>query len=181
MLNFESGIAGLTPGQVALWGFRSGDRGTHTSRTIMLDDLSHLLDAVPGDAVREEYADAVMARNCLGKRTAGLHAAAGTLGAGAGDSVRLALLGIVFKSADLPESYPQARFCLWLKKNGIYEQVCAAAGPDSPIIHVFVPKSRADAHGRAAAALRGGSHPGRQAGRAEDPSRQARQRHAAHA
>ena len=62
----------------------------------------------------------------LGKRAAGLHAAAGTLGAGAGESVRLALLGIVFKSADLPESYPQARFCLWLKRNGIYEQVCAA-------------------------------------------------------
>ena len=62
----------------------------------------------------------------LGKRAAGLHAAAGTLGAGAGDSVRLALLGIVFKSADLPESYPQARFCLWLKKNGFYENVRAA-------------------------------------------------------
>ena len=61
----------------------------------------------------------------LGKRAAGLHAAAGTLGAGAGDSVRLALLGIAFKSADLPESYPQARFCIWLKKNGIYERVCA--------------------------------------------------------
>ena len=69
-LNFESGIAGLPPGQAALWGFRSGDRGTHTSRTIMLDELSHLLDAVPGDAVREDYADAVMAHNCLGKRTA---------------------------------------------------------------------------------------------------------------
>ena len=62
----------------------------------------------------------------LGKRAGGLHAAAGTLGAGAGDSVRLALLGIVFKSADLPESYPQARFCIWLKKNRIYKQVCAA-------------------------------------------------------
>ena len=62
----------------------------------------------------------------LGKRAAGLHAAAGTLGAGAGDSVRLALLGIVFKSADLPESYPQARFCLWLKRNGFYENVRAA-------------------------------------------------------
>ena len=62
----------------------------------------------------------------LGKRAAGLHAAAGTLGAGAGDSVRLALLGIVFKAADLPEGYPQARFCIWLKKNGIYERVCAA-------------------------------------------------------
>ena len=62
----------------------------------------------------------------IGKRAAGLHAAAGTLGAGASDSVRLALLGIVFKSADLLESYPQTRFCIWLKKNGIYEQVCAA-------------------------------------------------------
>ena len=62
----------------------------------------------------------------LGKRAAGLHAAAGTLGAGAGDSVLLALLGIVFKSAGLPQSYPQARFCLWLKKNGIYERIRAA-------------------------------------------------------
>ncbi|MCY3759978.1 MAG: BREX system P-loop protein BrxC [Gemmatimonadetes bacterium] len=58
----------------------------------------------------------------LGRRGQGLHAAAGTLD-GAGDSVRLALLGIVFKSAGLPESYPQARFCLWLKKNSIYDQV----------------------------------------------------------
>jgi len=62
----------------------------------------------------------------LGKRAAGLRAAAGTLGAGAGDSVRLALLGIIFKSAGLPESFPQARFCLWLKKHGAYEQVSAA-------------------------------------------------------
>lgn len=62
----------------------------------------------------------------LGKRGYGLHAAAGTLGAGTGDSVRLTLLGIVFKSAELPESFPQARFCLWLKKNDIYDQVCAA-------------------------------------------------------
>ena len=61
----------------------------------------------------------------LGRRGDGLHAAAGTLGAGAGGSVRLALLGIVFKSAGLPESFPQARFSLWLRKSGIYEQVRA--------------------------------------------------------
>ena len=60
-LNPEAGIAGLTPGQSALWGFRSGDVGTHTSRTIMLDELSHLLGAVPGNAVRDDYADAVIA------------------------------------------------------------------------------------------------------------------------
>jgi len=36
----------------------------------MLDELSHLLDAVPRPALREDYADAVMEQNCLGKRTA---------------------------------------------------------------------------------------------------------------
>ena len=69
-LNFESGITTLTGSQVKVWGFRSGDRGTHTSRTIMLDELSHLLDAAPGEVSREDYADAVMEHNCLGKRTA---------------------------------------------------------------------------------------------------------------
>ena len=59
----------------------------------------------------------------LGRRGNGLRAAAGTLGSGAGDSVRLALLGIVFKSAGLPAGYPQARFCLWLKRRDIYERV----------------------------------------------------------
>ena len=69
-LNFEAGIARLTPDQSALWGFRSGARGTHTSRTIMLDELSLLLDTVPEDATRDNYAHAVMPHNCLGKRTA---------------------------------------------------------------------------------------------------------------
>ena len=62
----------------------------------------------------------------LGRRGQGLHAAAGTLGAGAAESVRLALLGILFRSRNLPESYPQARFCLWLKKNGHYDRVSQA-------------------------------------------------------
>ena len=68
-LNFESGIASLSPNQASLWGFRSGDRGTHTSRTIMLDELAQLLRAVPGEASRVEYARAVTSGNCLGKRT----------------------------------------------------------------------------------------------------------------
>lgn len=58
-----------------------------------------------------------------GKRHGGLHAAAGKLGAGAGDKVRLALLGIVFKSKDLPEQYNQAQLVLWLKREGILETV----------------------------------------------------------
>ena len=69
-LNFEPGIAGLPPKLATLWGFRSGERGTHTSRTIMLDELSQLLDAAPGEASRRDYAQAVTEGNCLGKRTA---------------------------------------------------------------------------------------------------------------
>ena len=57
------------------------------------------------------------------KRHGGLHAASGTLGAGASGSVRLALLRIVFKSVGLPESYSAARFVMWLKSEGIYDSV----------------------------------------------------------
>ena len=78
------------------------------------------LAQLPND-VREKLIEL----STLGRRADGLHAVAGTLGTGASDSVRLALLGIVFKSAELPEGYPQARFCLWLKKNGLYDQVRA--------------------------------------------------------
>lgn len=54
-----------------------------------------------------------------GKRYGTLHAAAGKLGAGAGDKVRLALLGIVFKSKGLPEQFNQAQFVLWMQREGI--------------------------------------------------------------
>jgi hypothetical protein len=57
------------------------------------------------------------------RRHGGLHAASGTLGASASGSVRLALLRIIFKSAGLPEQYPIARFVMWLKHEGIYEEV----------------------------------------------------------
>lgn len=57
------------------------------------------------------------------KRYGGLHAASGTLGAGSSESVRLALLSIIFKSVDLPEQYPVARFMMWLKNEEIYETV----------------------------------------------------------
>ena len=58
-----------------------------------------------------------------GKRLGGLHAGGGKLGAGAGESVRLALLGIVFRSAGLPQDYAAARFVLFLKKNGFLDPV----------------------------------------------------------
>lgn len=58
-----------------------------------------------------------------GKRYGALHAAAGKLGTGANDKVRLALLGIVFKSKGLPEQYNQAQFILWMKREGILDVV----------------------------------------------------------
>ncbi len=53
------------------------------------------------------------------KRAGGLHAAAGTLGAGAGDSIRLELLGVIFKSVGLPEQYARAGFLMWLREEGL--------------------------------------------------------------
>lgn len=58
-----------------------------------------------------------------GKRHGSLHAAAGKLGAGAGDKVRLALLGIVFKSKGLPEQYNQAQLVLWMQREGLLAAV----------------------------------------------------------
>lgn len=57
------------------------------------------------------------------KRHGGLRSAGGTLGSGAGDSVRLALLGVVFGAVDLPTSYPLARFVMWLQREGVYDAV----------------------------------------------------------
>ena len=45
---------------------------------------------------------------------------------GGGESVRLAVLSIVLASRGLPEAMPQALFCMWLQKSGIFEQVKAA-------------------------------------------------------
>ncbi|MGS2724906.1 BREX system P-loop protein BrxC [Porticoccus sp. GXU_MW_L64] len=60
----------------------------------------------------------------------GLHAASGTLGQGASDWVRSALLGIMFKSAGLPELYHLARFVIWLRQQGIEDQVRQAVEDD---------------------------------------------------
>jgi len=57
------------------------------------------------------------------KRQGGLHAAAGTLGAGAGDNVRLEVLRIIFRSVCLPEDYARACFVMWLRHEGLEEPV----------------------------------------------------------
>ncbi|ALY39435.1 MULTISPECIES: BREX system P-loop protein BrxC [Pseudomonas] len=102
---------------------------------------SHLAKMLRALWTNQEFSDGVAARDIAdlpqeikdhfkelsiqAKRHGGLHAASGTLGAGANNNVRLALLNIVFKSAGLPEQYHQARFVLWLHKQGIFDQVKA--------------------------------------------------------
>ncbi len=50
-------------------GFRLGAKGTHTSRTMMLEELRAVLTHCPPDAARAEYVAAISEDNCLGKRT----------------------------------------------------------------------------------------------------------------
>ena len=50
-------------------GFRFGNKGTHTSRTIMLAELGELFAAVERDAVQADYLAAVVEENVLGKAT----------------------------------------------------------------------------------------------------------------
>mgnify|MGYP000963277099 CR=1 FL=1 len=51
-------------------GFRFGDKGTHTSRTIMLSELTQVMMAVPPSPQRADYISSVIEDNCLGKPTA---------------------------------------------------------------------------------------------------------------
>lgn len=100
--------------------------------------LSHLTTEI-NDALRE--------LTTRGKQSAGLHAAAGTLGASA-RSVRLGILSIVFRSVGLPERYDLASFVMWLRDHGCLDAVKAAVEADgtpwdeeihdflvSPVIH----------------------------------------------
>lgn len=50
-------------------GFRFGDKGAHTSRTMMLDELSTLLRVSQHEATRADYVKALVDDNCLGKHT----------------------------------------------------------------------------------------------------------------
>jgi len=56
-------------GEAIAAGFRFGHIGTHTSRTIMLEELSATLDAVAVKGKSSDYAAAVVEENCLRKRT----------------------------------------------------------------------------------------------------------------
>ena len=74
----------------------------------------------------QEIQDLLRELDTLGKRYGGLHAASGTLPAGGGESVALTILSIILRSKGLPEALPQAQFCLWLHRNGFYDNVQTA-------------------------------------------------------
>lgn len=60
------------------------------------------------------------------QRKTELRAASGTLSQGEGDSIRKAVLSIVFKAMGLPPKYDEARALLWLRNEGIEEEVRAS-------------------------------------------------------
>lgn len=57
-------------GSLTSAGFRLGDKGTHTSRTIMLAELADLLAALPPEAPPERYEAVIIIDNVLAKSTA---------------------------------------------------------------------------------------------------------------
>lgn len=63
-------FAGLEPSSaLERAGFRFGRGGTHSSRTMMLRELSELFETVPADATADDYGTAIVEENALGKRT----------------------------------------------------------------------------------------------------------------
>ena len=51
------------------FGFRTGQKGVHNSRTLSFEDLGTLLEAVPDETSNEEYRRAIRKENVLGKDT----------------------------------------------------------------------------------------------------------------
>ena len=84
------------------------------------------------------------------KRHGGLHAAAGDLRTEAKDSIRLALLGILFKSVGLPGDYTRACFQMWLSdeglETGVRKHITDAGGTfEKELTNLYVSKLMAQA------------------------------------
>ena len=75
--------------------------------------------------VPDEVALHLRELDVVAKRHGGAWAAAGTLGAGASGSARLAFLRILFLAAGLPPKHAAARLVMWMRQEGIEERVRA--------------------------------------------------------
>lgn len=106
---FGSGKSHLLKMLCHLWAdtrFRDGS----TARSLvpsMPDDLRSLLREL----------------DTAGKRAGGVFSAAGALPSGTTDHVRRTILSVILAGADLPRTYPQAQFVLWLKEKGGHDVV----------------------------------------------------------
>lgn len=56
-------------GKLSSFGFRYGKASVHTSRTMMLTELTTLLSASPSNATKDDYFSAIIEDNLLGKST----------------------------------------------------------------------------------------------------------------
>jgi len=105
---FGSGKSHLAKMIRALWTNQKLNDGSYARSLVDLpSDISELFEIL----------------SKLGAQYNGLHAASGTLGSGAGKRVRLSFLSIIFKSVGLPEQYHLAKFVMWLKAEGILDNV----------------------------------------------------------
>ena len=125
----EAYLAGLNkPEQQAVW--VSGFFGSGKSHLVkMLRYLWKDFAFADGTTARsvarlpKSVTDLLAELTNRGKRYGGLRAAAGTLGAGSMDSVRLSFLQLIFRAADLPENLSAARFVLWLRERKLIDPV----------------------------------------------------------
>lgn len=113
---YGSGKSHLAKMLSVLWVDRSFGDGT-TARSIA--------------KLPSEVSDHLRELSHKSKQSGGLHAAAGKLGSGSsGHGIRLELASLVFESAGLPRAYHQARFVLWLKREGLFDSVVATLDSD---------------------------------------------------
>ncbi len=76
--------------------------------------------------VPSEIGDLLKELTTRSKPLGGLRAAAGTLGAGSMNNVRLAFVQLVLRSVGLPEDLAHAKFVLWLRSSGLESRVADA-------------------------------------------------------
>ncbi len=108
---FGSGKSHLVKVLRYLWAdFRFADGATARSLVTLPSEITDLLTELSNRS----------------KPLGGLRAAAGTLGAGSMDNVRLAFIQLVLRAAGLPENLAQAKFILWLRASGLEPKVEAA-------------------------------------------------------
>ncbi|MDN5940853.1 MAG: BREX system P-loop protein BrxC [Nitrospira sp.] len=82
-----------------------------------------------------EVSDLLAELSNRSKAYGGLRAAAGTLGAGNMENIRLAFVQLVLRSAGLPETLAQAKFLLWLSSSGLAKKVEDALKQNNRNLH----------------------------------------------